>query len=215
MTTSTNQRQSAFTVNRTRNGGLGVAFALTNTASHTINSETQPYFLPFRLPMRLFAAKATPLILQSTFSTMAFCNSESTIRKVLHNSKSIALIGASHKVERPSNEVMAFLLRSGYVVYPVNPGLAGQELYGRQVYASLREIADPIDLVDIFRASDAVGPIVDDAIAVGAKAVWMQIGVVNEEAAAKAQAAGLDVVMDRCPHVEMPRLGIDGPSASL
>jgi predicted CoA-binding protein len=165
--------------------------------------------------MRLFAAKATPLILQSTFSTMAFCNSESTIRKVLQNSKSIALIGASHKVERPSNEVMAFLLRSGYVVYPVNPGLAGQELYGRQVYASLREIADPIDLVDIFRASDAVGPIVDDAIAVGAKAVWMQIGVVNEEAAAKAQAAGLDVVMDRCPHVEMPRLGIDGPSASL
>ena len=139
-------------------------------------------------------------------------SSEPTIRKVLEQSKTIALIGASKKIERPSNEVLNFLISSGYTVYPVNPGLEGQELYGRKVYASLKDIPESIDMVDIFRASDQVGPIVDDAIEVGAKSVWMQIGVINEEAATKAQEAGLDVVMDRCPHIEMPRLGIPGPS---
>ena len=135
-------------------------------------------------------------------------SSEATIRKVLEQSKTIALIGASKKVERPSNEVLKYLIETGYTVFPVNPGFAGDELYGRTVYASLKDIPEQVDMVDIFRASDAVGPIVDDAIDIGAKSVWMQLGVINEDAAAKAQEAGLDVVMDRCPHIEIPRLGL-------
>lgn len=137
---------------------------------------------------------------------------EATIRKILEESKTIALVGASKKVERPSNEVLHFLIQSGYTVFPINPGIAGSELYGRTVYASLKDIPEPVDMVDIFRASDAVGPIVDDAIDIGAKSIWMQIGVINEEAAATAKNAGLEVVMNKCPHIEMPRLGIPGPA---
>jgi predicted CoA-binding protein len=139
----------------------------------------------------------------SNFSTMTALNNESTIRKILSNSKTIALVGASPKRDRPSNYVMKFLLDHNYDVIPINPGLEGQELYGKTVYASLSSIPKTveIDMVDIFRNSAAVLPIVDEAIQAGAKYIWMQIGVVNEEAAEKARKAGLDVVQDACPKV--------------
>lgn len=131
---------------------------------------------------------------------------DSFIKNILSSTKTIALVGASANPERPSHEVMHFLQSRGYRVIPVNPGLAGQELLGETVRASLRDIPEPIDMVDIFRASDAVPPIVEDAIAIKAKTVWMQLNVRHDEAAARAQAAGLAVVMDRCPKIETRRL---------
>ena len=131
---------------------------------------------------------------------------DSFIKNILSSTKTIALVGASANPERPSHEVMHFLQSRGYRVIPVNPGLAGQELLGETVRASLRDIPEPIDMVDIFRASDAVPPIVEDAITIKAKTVWMQLNVRHDEAAARAQAAGLAVVMDRCPKIETRRL---------
>jgi len=131
--------------------------------------------------------------------------SDDDIRGVLASVRRIALVGASAKPERPSNGVMRFLLAQSYDVTPVNPGLAGQTLHGREVVATLDEAA-PFDMVDLFRAADQVGPAVDDAIRLGAKVVWMQLGVINEDAARRARAAGLTVVMDRCPAIEIPRL---------
>jgi uncharacterized protein len=130
------------------------------------------------------------------------------IKSLLETTRTIALVGASNKEERDSNRVMRFLLGQGYHVIPVNPGLAGQAIHGETVMENLAAIAGPIDLVDIFRNSEAAGPVVDEAIAVGAKAVWMQLGVINAQAATRAEAAGLQVVMDRCPKIEIPRLGV-------
>ena len=128
------------------------------------------------------------------------------IRAILADTRRIAVVGASNKPERASYGVMAALIARGYDVTPVNPGLAGQAIHGRMVVASLDDAA-PLDMVDVFRAPDSVGPVVADAVRLGARTVWMQLGVVNEAAAASARSAGLNVVMDRCPKIEFSRLG--------
>ena len=130
------------------------------------------------------------------------------VEHILKNTKLIALVGASANPARDSHEIMRFLQAKGYRVIPVNPGLAGKELNGEKVYASLRDIPEKIDMVDVFRNSEAAGPVADEAVEIGAKYVWMQLGVVNGEAAARARAAGLRVVMNRCPKIEMPTLGM-------
>lgn len=137
---------------------------------------------------------------------MASRASDDEIRSVLGAAKTIALVGASPRPERDSHDVMAFLQSRGYRVIPVNPVCVGETILGERVRASLAEIEEPIDLVDVFRNSEAAGSVIDEAIAVRAKAVWTQLGVVNEPAAERARAAGLRVVMDRCPKIEIPRL---------
>lgn len=134
--------------------------------------------------------------------------SDQDIGALLTSTRRIALVGASAKPERASNEIFRFLLDQGYDVIPVNPVLAGEMLHGVPVVASLADIEGDIDMVDIFRNSEAAGETVDEAIAVGVKAVWMQLGVINEPAAKRATDAGLKVVMDRCPKIEIPRLGL-------
>jgi predicted CoA-binding protein len=143
-----------------------------------------------------------------TIDSDATAATDADIRAVLTQYRRVALVGASAKPQRPSNGVMGFLLRHGFVVTPVNPGLAGETIHGQTVVASLDE-AGPLEIVDVFRASDQVGPLVADAIRLGARVVWMQLGVVNREAAAAARAAGIMVVMDRCPAIEWPRLGLE------
>ncbi|PZO91486.1 MAG: CoA-binding protein [Sphingomonas sanxanigenens] len=130
------------------------------------------------------------------------------IAKLLSETRTIALIGASDRPDRPSYEVMKFMQDHGYRVIPVNPQITGEHVHGEFVWRDLSQIGDPIDMVEIFRNSAAAGEAVDQAIAADAKAVWMQLGVVNAEAAARAEAAGLKVVMDRCPMMEIPRLGV-------
>jgi O-acetylhomoserine (thiol)-lyase len=132
--------------------------------------------------------------------------SDAKIRRILSTVRTIAMVGASTNWNRPSYFVMKYLQGKGYRVIPVNPTAAGQELQGELVYASLRDIPDKVDMVDVFRASDQVPPIVEDAIAIGARVVWMQLGVRNDDAAARAEAAGLDVIMNRCPKIEFGRL---------
>ena len=130
------------------------------------------------------------------------------IADLLRSTRTIALIGASDRPDRPSYDVMRFLQQHGYRVLPVNPQITGEHVHGEYVWRELSQIGEPIDMVDIFRRSGAAGEAVDEAIAAGAKSVWLQIGVVNEEAAARAEAAGLKVVMDRCPKIDIRRLGL-------
>lgn len=131
--------------------------------------------------------------------------SDGTIREVLLNTRRIAVVGASANPARPSHGVTGFLVGRGFEVTPVNPGLAGQTLHGSTVAASL-EAAGPLEMVDIFRRSEEAGAVVDEAIRLGARCVWMQLGVVDQAAAERARAAGLVAVMDRCPVIEWARL---------
>lgn len=135
-------------------------------------------------------------------------NDEAAIRELLGQPRRIAVIGASPNLARDSNRVLGFLVAQGHDVIAVNPGHAGSTIHGAPVVASLSDISPPAELVDIFRNSEAAGDAVDDAIAHGAGAVWMQLGVINHDAAKRAEAAGLTVVMDRCPKIEIPRLGL-------
>src|SRR5579863_6803417 len=134
--------------------------------------------------------------------------SDASLRQILGGVKTIALVGLSPNPARDSNEVFAFLLRHGYDVVGVNPGLAGRVIRGAPVYARLADVPFAIDMVDIFRTSDAAGDVVDEALLLSPrpKAIWMQLGVINEAAAERAWAAGMSVVMDRCPKIEIARL---------
>jgi len=136
--------------------------------------------------------------------------SDELIRSILRSTKTIAMVGASGNEMRPSYFAMKYLLDKGFVIWPVNPGLAGKEILGQRVYASLREVPAPIDMIDIFRSSEAAAGIVREALAekdrLGLRTIWMQLGVVNEEAAALAREAGLTVIMDRCPKIEYGRM---------
>ena len=131
------------------------------------------------------------------------------IAQLLRETRTIALVGASDNPARASFGVMKFLQDQGYRVIPVNPRITGEHVHGEFVWRELGQIGEPIDMVDIFRNSEDAAAAVDEAIAVGAKAVWMQLGVINEGAAAKAEAAGLKVVMDHCPKIEFARLGLE------
>jgi predicted CoA-binding protein len=133
---------------------------------------------------------------------------DATIRDILATTRRIALVGASANPARASNHVMRFLITQGYAVTPVNPGLAGRRLHGVEVVATLDDAA-PLDMVDLFRASDKVMPAIEDAIRLKARIVWMQLGVINLNAARRARSAGIIVVMDRCPAIEIPRLGFE------
>ena len=136
-----------------------------------------------------------------------FSYDDTYLRTVLGGVRTIAVVGASGNPDRPSHQVTRYLQAKGYRCIPVNPGLAGQELLGETVYPDLASIPIAIDMVDIFRNSEAAGAVADEAIAVGAKVVWMQLCVRDHQAAARALAAGLKVVMDRCPKIEIARLG--------
>lgn len=122
------------------------------------------------------------------------------IRRILTESRTIAVVGLSPKPHRPSHQVASYLMEEGYTIIPVNPGQS--EILGQTCYPDLRAIQEPVDLVDIFRRPEHVLPIVEDAIAIGARFIWMQEGIVNAEAAAKAEAAGLEVIMDRCTKID-------------
>jgi predicted CoA-binding protein len=141
---------------------------------------------------------------------------DAAIADLLRSTRRIAVVGASARTDRASNHVVAFLIRQGWEVTPVNPGLAGQSLFGRPVVASLEEAA-PLDMVDVFRASDRAGAVVDDAIRLGARSVWLQLGVIDQAAAQRGRAAGLVVAMDRCPAIEAPRLRLEpiGPAGHV
>lgn len=133
---------------------------------------------------------------------------DAALTALLSDARRIAVVGASNKPHRASHGVMQYLLAHGYDVIPVNPLLAGQHILGQRVVGTLAEIDGQIDIVDIFRASDVAGIAVDEAIAAGARAVWLQLGVIDEPAAERARAAGLTAVMDRCIKIEIARLGV-------
>lgn len=133
---------------------------------------------------------------------------ENDIADILNTTRTIALVGASDKPDRPSYRVMKYLLDQGYHVIPVSPKVAGKELLGQKGYANLADVPEKIDMVDVFRNSEAAWGVAQEAVAVGAKVLWLQLGVINEQAAALAHNAGMRVVMDRCPAIEIPRLGL-------
>jgi predicted CoA-binding protein len=134
---------------------------------------------------------------------------DALIKSILRSTKTIAMVGASGNEMRPSYFAMMYLLAKGYVVHPVNPGMAGKTILGQTVYAALKDVPAPVDMVDIFRTADVAPQIVREALVekerLGLKVIWMQLGVINEEAAQLAQGAGLTVVMDRCPKIEHGR----------
>ena len=130
------------------------------------------------------------------------------LRDILTSVHTIAVVGASPRRERPSHGVMAYLQRRGYRAIPVNPNAVNDKISSERVYTSLAEVREPIDMVDVFRRPEAAGGVVDEAIAIGAKVVWMQLGVRDDAAAARAEARDLKVVMNRCPAIEIPRLGL-------
>jgi uncharacterized protein len=129
------------------------------------------------------------------------------VRALLTETRTWAVLGCSPDPRRDSHRIAALLKREGFRIFPVNPNVDG-ELLGERCYASLRDVPEPVDVVDIFRRADEAGTHVDEAIAIGARGVWMQLGVIDEAAAERARAAGLRVVMDRCPAIELPRLGM-------
>jgi predicted CoA-binding protein len=134
--------------------------------------------------------------------------SDDYLRSILESVRTIAVVGASPRRERPSHRVMAYLQRRGYRTIPVNPNASGGTINGEKCYASLAEVPEPIDMVDVFRRTEAAGGVVDQAVAIGARVVWMQLGVRDDDAASRAEAAGVRVVMNRCPAIEIPRLGL-------
>lgn len=140
--------------------------------------------------------------------------SDDRLRDILLRTRTIAMVGASPKAERPSHGVMRFLLAAGYRVIPVNPASAGGEILGQRACARLADIGEPVDMVDVFRASRAAGGVVDEALALSPlpETIWMQIGVRDEAAAARAEAAGVEVVMDHCLKAEFLRLGLTAGS---
>ena len=136
--------------------------------------------------------------------------SDALIARILRSVKTIAMVGASANEMRPSYFAMKYLTDKGFTVVPINPSVAGKEILGQKVYAKLSDVPAPVDMVDIFRNSEAAGPITDEAIAnkdrLGIRVLWMQLGVINEDAAKRAEAAGLTVIMNRCPKIEYGRL---------
>ncbi|UAJ10329.1 CoA-binding protein [Glacieibacterium megasporae] len=134
---------------------------------------------------------------------------DAAIRDLLTAARTVALVGISDRPDRASNQVMKVMQDHGYRVLPVNPMITGEHVHGEYIWRELNQLGDPIDIVDIFRKSSEAGAAVDAAIAAGAKAVWLQLGVIDEAAAARAEAAGLQVVMDRCIKIELARLGVE------
>ena len=136
--------------------------------------------------------------------------SDEDITRILEETRTIAVVGASQNPARAVYGVMGFLIGRGYEVYPINPGLAGQELHGRKVYASLADVPAEIDMVDVFRNAEAAGDTIDEALTlpVPPKTIWLQLGVINQAGFDKAESKGVKVVMDRCPAIEAPRLGV-------
>ena len=133
-------------------------------------------------------------------------NSDADLKHLLENTRTIALVGASPKPNRPSYGVMAYLQQSGYRVIPVNPVAAGTTILGETVYGTLAEIKEPVDMVDVFRRAEDTPPVAKEAVAAGAKSLWLQLDIANDEAAKIATEGGLDVVMDRCTAIEVGRL---------
>jgi predicted CoA-binding protein len=133
---------------------------------------------------------------------------DDVVADILKDTKTIALVGASPNPDRPSNRVMGFLLQRRYRVFPVNPGQAGKQILGQDVYARLADVPEPVDMVDVFRASEYLDSVVDEALALETppKVIWAQLGVRDDQAAVKAEAGGIKVIMDRCPAIEYPRL---------